>query len=91
MALQAGNVSQIMNTRKFDLIFWNDNNVIKVVDPLPEFSAVSHVIAPELYEELVVAVRAVQEEKKARVRMDRTERWCFVRVGVCKWWFHRVF
>ena len=39
LCVQSGNISQIMNTHKFDALLWNDNNVIKIVDPLPAYDA----------------------------------------------------
>ena len=43
-AAAAGNLSQIFNTGKFNALLFNDNKVIKMVDPLPAFADVEHLV-----------------------------------------------
>ncbi len=45
---QHGNMSQILNTHKFDAILLNDNSVVKIVDPVPAQEAVAHLVSHEL-------------------------------------------
>ena len=48
LCLQHGNMSQILNTHKFDAILFNDNSVVKIVDPVPDHAAVAHLVSPDL-------------------------------------------